>query len=42
VIVVSSGWGDGLYPTLIGRAVDGQVTAFVTDFMVISQLAAKA
>ncbi|NMO52740.1 DUF4241 domain-containing protein [Actinoplanes sp. TBRC 11911] len=35
VIVVSSGWGDGVYPTFVGRAADGQVTAFVTDFMVI-------
>lgn len=41
VIIVSSGWGDGVYPTFVGRAADGHVTAFVTDFMVIPELAAK-
>ncbi|WP_378967557.1 DUF4241 domain-containing protein [Paractinoplanes rhizophilus] len=41
VITVSSGWGDGVYPTFVGRAADGHVTAFVTDFMVIPELAAK-
>ncbi len=41
VITVSSGWGDGIYPTFVGRAADGHVTAFVTDFMVIPKLAAK-
>jgi len=41
VIIVSSGWGDGVYPTFVGRAADGQVTAFVTDFMVIPGPAAK-
>ncbi|BCY11698.1 DUF4241 domain-containing protein [Actinoplanes sp. L3-i22] len=40
VIVVSSGWGDGVYPTFVGRAADGQVTVFVTDFMVIPEAAA--
>ncbi|HEX2145628.1 MAG TPA: DUF4241 domain-containing protein [Glycomyces sp.] len=34
VILVSSGWGDGSYPTFIGRDADGAVTRFVTDFLV--------
>lgn len=40
VIIVSSGWGDGVYPTFVGRAADGHVTSFVTDFMVIPELVA--
>ncbi|MFC3503912.1 DUF4241 domain-containing protein [Micromonospora krabiensis] len=35
VVTVSSGWGDGCYGTWIGRAADGRVTSFVTDFMVV-------
>jgi hypothetical protein len=35
VITVSSGWGDGIYPTFIGYAAGGQVTSYVTDFLVI-------
>ncbi|MFI6762888.1 DUF4241 domain-containing protein [Micromonospora sp. NPDC050417] len=35
VITVSSGWGDGIYPTFIGYAADGQLTSYVTDFLVI-------
>ncbi|MCM0673987.1 DUF4241 domain-containing protein [Micromonospora phytophila] len=35
VLTVSSGWGDGHYGTWIGRAADGRVTSFVTDFMVV-------
>jgi hypothetical protein len=35
VIVVSSGWGDGCYPTFVGYIDTRQVTSFVTDFMVI-------
>ena len=38
VIIVSSGWGDGVYPTFVGHAADGSVTAFVTDFLVIPDL----
>jgi hypothetical protein len=35
VIIVSSGWGDGVYPTFVGYAADGAVCGFVTDFLVI-------
>lgn len=35
VIVVTSGWGDGAYPTFVGYAADGRVTSFVTDFLVL-------
>jgi hypothetical protein len=35
VILVSSGWGDGAYPTFIGYAAPGEVSSFVTDFMVV-------
>jgi Protein of unknown function (DUF4241) len=35
VFVVGSGWGDGAYATYIGRAADGRITSFVTDFRVV-------
>ncbi|MER5583425.1 DUF4241 domain-containing protein [Streptomyces asoensis] len=31
----TSGWGDGSYPTWIGRAADGSVACFLTDFFVV-------
>ncbi|GAA4603951.1 hypothetical protein BJY16_004807 [Actinoplanes octamycinicus] len=31
LIAYSSGWGDGAYPTWIGRDQDGEVVCFVTD-----------
>ncbi|MET9841654.1 DUF4241 domain-containing protein [Streptomyces virginiae] len=31
----TSGWGDGCYPTWIGRDSGGRVTCFVTDFLVV-------
>jgi hypothetical protein len=35
VIIVTSGWGDGQYPTFIGYTAAGDITTFVTDFLVI-------
>jgi uncharacterized protein DUF4241 len=35
VVTVSSGWGDGCYPTFIGYTVKGDIASFVTDFMVV-------
>ncbi|XVQ11307.1 DUF4241 domain-containing protein [Spirillospora sp. CA-255316] len=33
--VVGSGWGDGAYPTFIGRDAHGGITRFVADFMLL-------
>ncbi|WP_353944927.1 DUF4241 domain-containing protein [Streptomyces sp. HUAS MG91] len=35
VAAFGSGWGDGAYPTWIGRTATGEVACFVTDFFVI-------
>ncbi|MDT5032034.1 MAG: hypothetical protein QOC94_2205 [Actinoplanes sp.] len=35
IIQVSSGWGDGVYPTFVGYTAAGEVACFVTDFQVI-------
>lgn len=35
VVVVTSGLGDGGYPTFIGYAESGEVVSFVTDFLVL-------
>jgi len=35
VTVISSGWGDGFYPTFIGYAPSGAASSFITDFMVV-------
>ena len=35
VYVVGAGWGDGRYATYVGRAGNGQITTFVTDFRVV-------
>ncbi|MFJ4685674.1 DUF4241 domain-containing protein [Streptomyces sp. NPDC091377] len=34
VAAFTSGWGDGAYPTWIGRTTAGEVTCFLTDFLV--------
>ncbi|MEU9033949.1 DUF4241 domain-containing protein [Streptomyces sp. NPDC048352] len=35
LVAFGSGWGDGHYPTWVGRDADGRVTCFVTDFFVV-------
>lgn len=35
VIIVSSGWGDGQYPTFLRYTAEGSISAFVTDFLVL-------
>jgi hypothetical protein len=35
LITFSSGWGDGAYPTWIGRTEDGQVGCFIADMLVL-------
>ncbi|AWW37362.1 MULTISPECIES: DUF4241 domain-containing protein [Streptomyces] len=34
VAAFTSGWGDGAYPTWIGRTASGEITCFLTDFFV--------
>ncbi|MFF4652256.1 DUF4241 domain-containing protein [Streptomyces sp. NPDC001380] len=34
-VAFGSGWGDGVYPTWVGRTADGDAACFVTDFFVI-------
>ncbi len=36
VVAFSTGWGDGIYPTWVGRNAVGEPVAFVTDFKVIN------
>ncbi|MEV7519974.1 DUF4241 domain-containing protein [Streptomyces sp. NPDC091371] len=31
----TSGWGDGAYPTWVGRDAAGEITCFLTDFFVV-------
>jgi len=35
VALFPSGWGDGAYPTWIGRTAGGEVACFVTEFFVV-------
>jgi hypothetical protein len=37
VVIVQSGWGDGVYPTFIGYTAADAVASFVTDFMIIPE-----
>ncbi|WP_176960029.1 DUF4241 domain-containing protein [Lentzea jiangxiensis] len=37
VVAFSTGWGDGVYPTWVGRNTAGDPVAFVTDFFVINK-----
>ncbi|MEV6240100.1 DUF4241 domain-containing protein [Lentzea sp. NPDC051838] len=37
VVAFSTGWGDGVYPTWVGRNTAGDPVAFVTDFLVINR-----
>jgi len=36
IIAFATGWGDGSYPTWIGRAADGALVCFVTDMLVLN------
>ncbi|MFK0243556.1 DUF4241 domain-containing protein [Amycolatopsis azurea] len=36
IIAFATGWGDGSYPTWIGRAADGTLVCFVTDMLVLN------
>lgn len=35
IAVFNTGWGDGCYPTWVGRTADGAIACFVTDFFVV-------
>ncbi|EFV14010.2 DUF4241 domain-containing protein [Segniliparus rugosus] len=35
LVTVTTGFGDGSYPTFVGRSAQGQITSFVTDFLVV-------
>ena len=35
IAVFSSGWGDGAYPTWVGRTAEGEVACFATEFFVV-------
>lgn len=39
VVALGSGWGDGVYPTFVGRDVHGTAVSFVTDFLVLPRSA---
>lgn len=42
VAAFMTGWGDGVYPTWVGRDAAGGVTCFVTDFLVVPREAVPA
>lgn len=35
LVVFFTGWGDGAYPTWVGRTADGEIACFLTDFRVL-------
>jgi hypothetical protein len=35
IAAFTTGWGDGRYPTWVGRTVDGEIACFLTDFGLI-------
>lgn len=37
LVLVTSGWGDGVYPTFVGLTADGAVASFVIDFQVVPE-----
>lgn len=37
VVHVTAGWGDGVYPTFVGRTTAGDVASFVIDFQVVPE-----
>ncbi|GAA0317083.1 DUF4241 domain-containing protein [Actinoallomurus spadix] len=37
LVAFTSGFGDGIYPTWVGRTPDGEVACFVTDFFVVPE-----
>ncbi|MGW4127061.1 DUF4241 domain-containing protein [Amycolatopsis japonica] len=37
IIAFTTGWGDGSYPTWIGRAADGTPVCFVTDMLILNR-----
>lgn len=37
IVAVHSGWGDGHYPTFAGYSATGELTALVTDFLVVPE-----
>ncbi|WP_035867680.1 DUF4241 domain-containing protein [Kitasatospora cheerisanensis] len=37
MVAFATGWGDGHYPTWVGRTADGEVTGFVSEFFVVRQ-----
>jgi hypothetical protein len=38
LIAYHSGWGDGSYPTWIGRSTSGDVACFVTDMLLYDKV----
>ncbi|HEU5471268.1 MAG TPA: DUF4241 domain-containing protein [Actinophytocola sp.] len=37
LVAFSSGWGDGMYPTWLGRTATGEVACFVTDLLILRE-----